>query len=160
MKDERQQRIEQDLHDEEERIRKARRDYDRRRLYGISTRDVDRLVEEQGGLCAVCGEPLNLSLKVKHGLIPVVDHERAVRGILHWNCNVGIGKLKHSPDVFVRAIIYCIRHRAIYGARIREERERCLLDARNAYQRAIEDLRASYVELEKEMASLGAKVEA
>lgn len=67
------------------------------KTYGISTADRDRLVQAQGGLCAICGtEP------AVH-----VDHDHAsgeVRGVLCFRCNVGIGHFRDDPDVVMRAL--------------------------------------------------------
>lgn len=71
----------------------------RRRRYGISAEDFDRLFVEQGGVCAVC--------RIKP---PVdVDHchsTGAVRGLLCRGCNVGLGQLGDSVEGLQRAIDY------------------------------------------------------
>ena len=62
----------------------------------------DKLADIQGG-CGICGckEPGG-----RYGTWNV-DHchkTGAVRGVLCWECNVGIGKLKDDPNLLRRAI--------------------------------------------------------
>lgn len=50
-----------------------------------------RLLDEQRGLCAVCGTPVTAR--------PVLDHDHrtgAVRGVLHAGCNSLLGKLENN----------------------------------------------------------------
>lgn len=71
--------------------------------YGIDQETFDRMVESQGGLCAICGEE-----PAEH-----VDHSHvsgAVRGILCFNCNGGLGRFKDDKTVMGRAIEYLVRH--------------------------------------------------
>ena len=69
------------------------------RRYGIGASDFDRLVVEQGGVCAICGrsDPAH------------VDHSHdtgAVRGILCFNCNGGLGQFRDSIDTLRNAVLY------------------------------------------------------
>lgn len=60
----------------------------------------DKMFKSQNGCCAVC---TNTS-KILH-----VDHchtTSKVRGLLCYNCNNGIGRLKDSVDILKRAIEY------------------------------------------------------
>ena len=71
--------------------------------YGIGADDFDRLVEEQGGVCAICGRP-----EPEHG-----DHSHAtgaVRGILCFNCNGGLGQFRDSVDALRDAVAYLEGH--------------------------------------------------
>ncbi|WP_189050355.1 endonuclease VII domain-containing protein [Micromonospora sonchi] len=75
------------------------REYHLRRRYGIGQTEVDELLAEQGGVCAVCGVP-----DPEH-----VDHDHRtgwVRGILCFNCNGGLGQFRDSPTRLARAITY------------------------------------------------------
>ncbi|GAB3839376.1 endonuclease VII domain-containing protein [Micromonospora andamanensis] len=75
------------------------REYHLRRRYGIGQREFDELLAEQGGVCAVCGDP-----DPEH-----VDHDHRtgwVRGILCFNCNGGLGQFRDSPTRLARAITY------------------------------------------------------
>ncbi|MEO3780270.1 endonuclease VII domain-containing protein [Micromonospora sp. B11E3] len=75
------------------------REYHLRRRYGIGEKEVQELLAEQGGVCAVCGDP-----DPEH-----VDHDHRtgwVRGILCFNCNGGLGQFRDSPTRLARAITY------------------------------------------------------
>jgi len=67
--------------------------------YGIREDDVAKLLEIQGGGCALCGEIKLLG----------VDHchqTGKVRGILCRKCNGGIGLLRDDPKMLVKAYKY------------------------------------------------------
>jgi hypothetical protein len=79
------------------------RHYHLKRRYGIGADDFDRLVEEQGGMCAICGRR-----DPEH-----VDHSHAtgeVRGILCFNCNGGLGQFRDSVDALRSAVAYLDAH--------------------------------------------------
>jgi len=70
-----------------------------KRRYGIGADDFDRMVSEQGGRCAICGRP-----GPEH-----VDHDHAtgaVRGILCFSCNGGLGQFKDDLDALSAAATY------------------------------------------------------
>ncbi len=60
------------------------------------------MIEEQGGLCALCYE--NPAVQVDH-----CHKTGAVRGILCLNCNAALGALGDDPEVVHRAIAYLRR---------------------------------------------------
>ena len=73
------------------------------RRYGITEADLNRMIEAQSGLCAICR-----TQAAKH-----VDHCHAtgkVRGILCFNCNGGLGRFAEDPAVMRRAIEYLVAH--------------------------------------------------
>ncbi|MEU8265070.1 endonuclease VII domain-containing protein [Micromonospora sp. NPDC048999] len=75
------------------------REYHLRRWYGIGEKEVQELLAEHGGVCAVCGDP-----DPEH-----VDHDHRtgwVRGILCFNCNGGLGQFRDSPARLAGAITY------------------------------------------------------
>jgi len=75
------------------------REYHLRGRYGIGQADFDRLLAEQGGVCAICRAP-----DTQH-----VDHDHRtgwVRGILCFNCNGGLGQFRDSPEFLAGAIMY------------------------------------------------------
>lgn len=77
--------------------------------YGITVEDYDRMLEEQGGRCAVCGrtEPGGRSKL----FFPVHDHRTgSVRGLLCQPCNSGLGLFGDNVDVLVSAIAYLLQH--------------------------------------------------
>lgn len=83
--------------------KRAMRDLYYRRTYGLSADDVDRLLAEQGGGCAICqARPERLaSMHVDH------DHQTGrVRGLLCIDCNQGLGKFRDEPSLLLRAAVY------------------------------------------------------
>jgi hypothetical protein len=77
-----------------------------RRKYGITIAEYDRMFEEQGGVCAICGEPRpeERTLHVDH------DHETGViRGLLCFRCNNALGDLREEYELFQRAADYLDR---------------------------------------------------
>ncbi len=76
--------------------------------YGITLEDYDRMLEDQGGCCKVCGtdEPGGGKSGRFH-----VDHNHStgkVRGLLCNGCNIGLGGLKDSPEVLAKALTYLL----------------------------------------------------
>lgn len=74
--------------------------------YGITREDYARMLEAQGGVCAICqgarpdGKPL------------YVDHchtTGAVRALLCTQCNTGIGMFGDDPDRLLAAAAYLLR---------------------------------------------------
>jgi hypothetical protein len=83
------------------------RHYHLRRRYGIGAADVEKMLETQGWICLVCHT--TLTLKTAH-----VDHDHAtgaVRGILCFNCNGGLGQFRDDALVLRRAARYLERSR-------------------------------------------------
>lgn len=74
----------------------------RLKKYGVTGETFDRMVEEQGGLCAICGEA-----KATH-----LDHSHRtgkVRGILCMQCNAALGSFRDSEKHLMSAIEYLRR---------------------------------------------------
>jgi hypothetical protein len=74
-----------------------------KRKYGMTLEDYDRMLEAQGGGCAICGRP------PRQGTHLHVDHDhdtRRVRGLLCFSCNVAVGQLQHDPGRILRAADY------------------------------------------------------
>lgn len=54
-----------------------------------------RKLKEQGGLCPLCGKPIDLKIKGEG----VIDHDHdsgEIRGILHRSCNAAEGKVANA----------------------------------------------------------------
>ncbi|CAA9348624.1 MAG: hypothetical protein AVDCRST_MAG16-2207 [uncultured Frankineae bacterium] len=82
-----------------ERLHGSTRNYHLKRRYGITVEDYDRMLAEQGGLCALCQER-----PAEH-----VDHDHVtgrVRGLLCFCCNQGLGNFRDRADVLRLAIGY------------------------------------------------------
>lgn len=68
--------------------------------------DYDRLLAEQGGGCAICGDAAEAGGHLH------VDHDHAdgrVRGLLCVRCNNGLGQFKEEPDLIREAAVYAGR---------------------------------------------------
>jgi hypothetical protein len=70
--------------------------------YKIEVEDCHEMLDAQGWRCAICGTEIDLkSSRIDH------DHDTgAVRGLLCASCNTGIGLMKDSPEVLMRAAEY------------------------------------------------------
>jgi hypothetical protein len=74
-----------------------------KRKYGMTLEDYDRMLEAQGGGCAICGRPPreDISLHVDH------DHVTGrVRGLLCFACNNTLGDFKDDPARLYAAAEY------------------------------------------------------
>lgn len=82
-----------------------------KRKYGITLAEYRLLLEEQGGVCAICG---GLE-RITDGRAMAVDHchrTNVVRGILCSHCNRAVGLLGDDPEVIARAANYLSQVRA------------------------------------------------
>jgi hypothetical protein len=86
---------------EEERRRKAKDTY-LQRTYSITLEEYESVLEFQGGVCAVCGEPPKTrSLHTEH------DHSTGlVRGLCCFFCNAQILRQRVTPELLRRAADY------------------------------------------------------
>jgi hypothetical protein len=94
---------------------KARQSYYLRR-YGVTLEDVERILSDQGGSCAICRKfwkcckPAKRALDENlflHHLCIDHDHERkTVRGLLCNACNTGLGLFEEELDRFEAAMAY------------------------------------------------------
>jgi hypothetical protein len=78
--------------------------------YGLSQEQWDHLVALQGNLCAIC----KTDQPGGRGERWHIDHDAAtgvVRGLLCHSCNVGIGNLRHDPQIMLAAVQYLTAHR-------------------------------------------------
>lgn len=76
-----------------------------RLLYGLTEENFDRLLQDQGGRCAICNNPAR---EVPRGGL-MVDHDHRtgfVRGLLCPGCNYGIGFLADNVCRLQAAIVY------------------------------------------------------
>lgn len=77
--------------------------YNLKYKFGITVRQFDQMLLAQLGRCAVCRKVMEK---------PHVDHchkTKKVRGLLCFNCNIGIGYLKDDPAALRRAADYLER---------------------------------------------------
>ncbi|MFK0112770.1 endonuclease VII domain-containing protein [Streptomyces sp. NPDC091217] len=75
------------------------RAYHLKRNYGLTEAERDAMIAAQYGLCAICldAPPVHVDHCHKTG---------RVRGVLCFNCNSAIGKLRDKPDAARRAAAY------------------------------------------------------
>lgn len=84
--------------------RKRIRQRDVKRMYGISLADYDRMLEEQGGVCAICGKSPE-----ENGMRLSVDHDHnteEIRSLLCHTCNFGIGSFGDDLQLLENAKLY------------------------------------------------------
>lgn len=80
---------------------------------GYERGDYDRMLEEQGGKCALCG-----SEDPKNNGSFAVDHchdTGRVRALLCFTCNCGMGQLGDDPELVRKAASYLEQWREIHG---------------------------------------------
>jgi hypothetical protein len=76
-----------------------------RRLYKISSQEYDLMVDNQNGLCALCGNVPNKQLCVDH------DHiSGKIRGLLCYRCNNMLGHVNDDINLLQKAIEYLVRY--------------------------------------------------
>jgi hypothetical protein len=79
------------------------RSYHLTRRYGITAAEADVMLQQQGGVCAICR-----AAPAAH-----VDHDHStgrVRALLCFNCNGGLGQFRDDPDVLQAAVFYVQHH--------------------------------------------------
>jgi hypothetical protein len=77
------------------------RSYRRKKKYGLTQADVDRLRVDQGDACLICKQPFDG--------VPHIDHDHTtnlVRGLLCKMCNLGLGFFKDDSARLRSAIKY------------------------------------------------------
>lgn len=78
------------------------RDKEYQRKYGITIEDYDRMLEAQGGGCAICGGPPNGRGRYH------VDHCHTlgkVRGVLCGTCNLAVGRVEKADPAFTQLVL-------------------------------------------------------
>jgi hypothetical protein len=71
-----------------------------KRDYGITVADRDKMIEDQGGICMLCGKN-DSRLQVDH------DHKSGrVRGMLCKHCNLMLGHAKDNSETLEKAVSY------------------------------------------------------
>lgn len=93
------------------RVKDQGRDYSLRSKYSITLAQYEELFLKQNGVCAICKQPETALEKYKGRIKKLaVDHchdTNKIRGLLCSSCNIGIGNLKHNPDLLRKAALYC-----------------------------------------------------
>jgi len=82
-----------------------------KRHYGITLEEYERMYEEQGGSCKICGGTDTRQWRDgrTQRVKLFVDHEHKtnrIRGLLCNKCNVGVAMFNDSEDIMLRAAKY------------------------------------------------------
>ena len=80
---------------------KKRHDTEFRKKFGIGLHQYQTLLEEQNGVCYLCGEEDFRNLAVDH-----CHKTNTVRQLLCSECNMGLGKFKDNADLLRKAADY------------------------------------------------------
>jgi len=93
------------------------RDRARERTFGLDPGQYDKMLAEQGGVCAICGQAETSTYK---GMVRAlaVDHSHETgdnRLLLCAACNMGIGCLGDDPDRLLAAAAYLIQHEVLFA---------------------------------------------
>ena len=78
----------------------------------MSLEDFDQMLEEQGGVCAICSE--SRWDAARNPEQPSVDHDHVtgkVRGLLCKHCNLILGYARDEAVILAKAIEYLDLHR-------------------------------------------------
>ena len=86
----------------DQRTKQQKADSELMRKYGLNSELRDKLAEIQGG-CGICGTK-KPGGRYNTWNVDHCHHTGKVRGVLCWECNSGIGKLKDDPNLLRRAI--------------------------------------------------------
>lgn len=85
-----------------------------KRRYGITLKDYNTLLDNQKGLCFLCGHPPSGIHSSGRPHVLHVDHDHStgkVRSLLCTQCNRGLGYFKEDIELLKRAIGYLNDHR-------------------------------------------------
>lgn len=100
---------------------RKKREWETRRLYGLSPQELEDLLAAQGGVCAICRKPPRgrANGRARSARTPKlhVDHchttsrpgNAVVRGLLCGNCNTMIGLAAEDPQILLAAVEYLQR---------------------------------------------------
>lgn len=83
------------------------RDWQLRSKYGVSLNEYNRMMAEQGGLCAICFQPETQRRALS------LDHHHPTgrrRRLLCFRCNTVLGLMDEDPKLFEAAVAYLRDH--------------------------------------------------
>lgn len=88
-------------------FKRKRREHQTTYLYGLPFEQYEKMLEGQGGVCAICGSPPSLLRRNERRLSVDHDHRtNAIRGLLCQKCNRAIGLLGDDAGVIRKAAAY------------------------------------------------------
>lgn len=89
------------------------KEWDLKRHYGLNIKGYNKLLKQQGGVCAICRNK-EISKQNKKIKFLSVDHDHITgknRGLLCKNCNTAIGSLSDDVLILQKAIEYLKKHK-------------------------------------------------
>lgn len=94
------------MHNKTPQGRRVRKNIRLKSDYGITLTQYEQMLTEQNGQCKICGtsDPGDKSFHVDH-----CHMTQRVRGLLCFNCNVGLGKFKDNVMLLREAALYLER---------------------------------------------------
>ena len=88
------------------------RSADLKKEFGITLDEYNGMLENQGGVCAICGNPErtrhNNSDRIRNLAVDHCHETGKVRGLLCTSCNQGLGNFRDNPDYLAKAISYLL----------------------------------------------------
>lgn len=91
------------------------RQFNLRHIYGMTIEEYNAMLEEQNGVCAICGKP-ETATRDGQALPLHVDHchtTDAIRGLLCAKCNTALGLMHEDPDR-IKALLKYIEERCLW----------------------------------------------
>lgn len=90
--------------------KRAIKNADLKKKFGMSLDDYDKIFKDQNGVCAICGNvETYLDSRTQKVFELAVDHchdSKKIRGLLCGQCNTGLGCFKDSTDLLTKAVDY------------------------------------------------------
>lgn len=83
-----------------------------KKSFGITLDDYNKMLANQDGVCAICGNPETTPTNSSHHKRVrdlAVDHSHTtgkIRGLLCRGCNQGLGNFRENADLLLRAALY------------------------------------------------------
>ena len=77
-----------------------------RRSYGITLEDHGKMLDDQGGCCAICRSTENYSSKKTRLSVDHCHTTKAIRGLLCNRCNMALGMMKDNTETLLAAVAY------------------------------------------------------
>jgi Recombination endonuclease VII len=96
----------------------------RRGNYKLSELQFEKMVASQNGLCLVCELPLNDDIHVDHDHLccPTIKTcGKCIRGLIHGQCNIGLGAFGDSPEKLRKAARYLEVSKAMQPFKVKLE---------------------------------------
>ena len=83
----------------------------------FSLEDYNRLLEQQGGVCAICKQPeTHIDSRTQKAISLAIDHcheTGKIRGLLCRRCNQLLGRLEQNMNLILEMLAYKDRHKPI-----------------------------------------------